>query len=101
MKIEFYKPSDEYIPTRLRLKVDGTIDVYYKQVHDSFAYDFEFYNCPEGKESEILDRIVSLLCNQSYDHGSEWREIRRELLPPKQLFDNEYYRVYFQRMDSY
>ena len=28
MKIEFYIPKDEEIPTRLRLKVDDSIDVY-------------------------------------------------------------------------
>lgn len=42
MKIEFYIPKDEEIPTRLRLKVDDSIDVYYKKLSNVFAYTFEF-----------------------------------------------------------
>lgn len=43
MKVKFYIPKDETIPTRLRLKVDER-DVYYESVKDKFAYDFQFFD---------------------------------------------------------
>lgn len=46
MKIEFYIPKNEKIPTSLRLDVDGK-RVIYNRVKDIFAYDFHFFNHTE------------------------------------------------------
>jgi hypothetical protein len=77
VKIEFYIPKDEKIPTRLRVKVDETIDVYYERLHDAFGYKFEFFR-HQGVTLEmattITDEIVSRMVSQSYDHGAQWRE---------------------------
>lgn len=79
MNIEFYIPKDETIPTRLRLEVDGTVDVYYEKLPNAFAYKFTFFR-HQGVTSEmacaITDKIVSRMISQSYDHGSgsQWRE---------------------------
>ncbi len=72
MKVDFYIPKDQTIPTRLRLKVDG-IDVYYSRLHDQFGYDFEFYGVTEEKAMEITENLTAIMCSQSYDHGSQWR----------------------------
>ena len=76
MKIEFYIPKDEEIPTRLRLKVDDSIDVYYKKLSNVFAYTFDFFvqNVNLEIATEIVDEIVSRMKSQSYDHGAQWRE---------------------------
>ena len=85
MKIEFYIPKDETIPTRLRLKVNDSIDVYYKPLSETFGYKFEF--CPFVQSvtielaTAIVNEIVSRMVSQSYDHGAEWRECRtREII---------------------
>lgn len=77
MKIEFYIPKDEMIPTRLRVKVDGEIDVYYERLPDAFGFKFDFFK-HQGVTLEmataITDEIVSRMISQSYDHGAQWRE---------------------------
>ena len=101
MKIEFYIPKDEEIPTRLRLKVDDSIDVYYKKLSNVFAYTFEFFvqNVNLEIATEIVDEIVSRMKSQSYDHGAQWRECgARDIV-------NDGYSlsitVYFRVRDSY
>ena len=77
MKIEFYIPKDQVIPTQFRLKVDGKYDVYYDKDTWKFAYKFQFFR-HQGVTLEmaysITDEIVHKLEWQSYDHGAEWRE---------------------------
>lgn len=77
MKIEFYIPEDEMIPTALRVKVEDTIDVYYSRLPDAFGWKFEFFKF-QGVTLEmaiaIVDEIVTRMVSQSYDHGAQWRE---------------------------
>ena len=77
MKIEFYIPKDQAIPTQLRVKVDGEIDVYYDRLPDAFGWKFKFFK-HQGVTLEmataITDQIVSKMISQSYDHGAQWRE---------------------------
>lgn len=77
MNIEFYIPKDENIPTRLRVKVDGSIDVYYSRLLDAFGFKFEFFK-HQGVNVEmataVTDEIVRRMVSQSYDHGAQWRE---------------------------
>lgn len=77
MKIEFYIPKGEMIPTRLRVKVEDAIDVYYSRLPDAFGWKFEFFKI-QGVTLEmatmIVDEIVSRMVSQSYDHGAQWRE---------------------------
>ena len=77
MRIEFYIPKDQTIPTQLRVKVDGTIDVYYDRLPDAFGFKFKFFK-HQGVTLEmataITDEIVSRMIWQSYDHGAQWRE---------------------------
>jgi hypothetical protein len=103
MEIKFYIPKDETIPIQLRLKVDG-MDVYYEKVEGEFAYDFTLFDKAKKKSTEIIDRIVSIMCNQSYDHGSEWREIKAKrsiVYSPVEEWDHMIIRVYFRVKDSY
>lgn len=78
MKIEFYIPSDEFIPSTLRLKVDDEIDVYYEKLQTDFGYRFTFFKFQQGVSmetaTEIVNQIVARMVSQSYDHGSQWRE---------------------------
>lgn len=101
MKIEFYIPKDEEIPTRLRLKVDDSIDVYYKKLSNVFAYTFDFFvqNVNLEIATEIVDEIVSRMKSQSYDHGAQWRECG-----VRDIVNDEYslsITVYFRVRDSY
>ena len=78
MKIEFYIPSDEFIPSTLRLKVDDEIDVYYEKLQTDFGYRFTFLKFQQGVSretaTEIVNQIVDRMVSLSYDHGSQWRE---------------------------
>ena len=101
MKIEFYIPKDQTIPTRLRLKVDG-LDVYYDAVDGAFAYDFTLWGEARKKATAIVDEIVRILCNQSYDHGVEWRETKREVVEEGVMdWEPHVVRVFFRVKDSY
>lgn len=77
MKIEFYIPKGEKIPTQLRVKVDDAIDVYYDRLPDVFGWQLVFFK-HQGVNSEmatsIADEIVREMIWQSYDHGAQWRE---------------------------
>ena len=77
MKIEFYISKPEIIPTRLRVKVDGEIDVYYARLPEAFGFKFEFFK-HQGvtleMATDITDEIVRKMESQSYDHGAQWRE---------------------------
>ena len=61
MKIEFYT-AEQKVPTQLRLKVEGKIDVYYSHLPDKFGYKFKFHKqqgVTAEKASAITDEIVS------------------------------------------
>lgn len=77
MKIDFYIPKDETIPTQLRVKVNEQYDVYYKRLGNTFGYEFIFYKF-QGVTNEmaraITDEIVLRMIDQSYDHGARWEE---------------------------
>ena len=86
-KMEFYIPKDEVIPTRLRLKIDENIDVYYERLPNVFGYKFDFLklqNVTIEMATVITDEIVSRMVSQSYDHGASWRECGvREVIDDK------------------
>lgn len=98
MKIEFYIPKDEKIPTQLRVKVDDKIDVYYDALPDTFGWSLKFFK-HQGVTSEmvnaITDEIVHLMSWQSYDHGAYWKERGvREIKEEDYIFVvNVYFRV--------
>lgn len=101
MKIEFYIPKDQTIPTRLRLKVDG-MHVYYDKVDGAFAYDFTLWGKARDNGNAIVDEIVRRMCNESYDHGAEWRETKREVIEEgSEDWETIVIRVYFRVKDSW
>lgn len=55
MKIEFYIPKGETIPTNLRLKVDGSL-IKHEQIKNGFL--FEMLINDEEKALEIVRKIV-------------------------------------------
>jgi len=76
MKIEFFIPENETIPTALRLKVDDTYDVFYERLSDKFAYAFTFFKLQGVTENIarlITEAIINRMASQSYDHGAQWR----------------------------
>ena len=76
MNIEFYIPKDQTIPTQLRVKVDGTIDVYYERTSNG-GWKFKFFKHQDvtlEMATAITDKIVSRIIWQSYDHGAQLRE---------------------------
>lgn len=98
MKINFYIPKDEKIPTRLRVKVDESLDVYYEQLPDAFGYKFSFFQSQGvtlNMATTITDEIVSRMVSQSYDHGAQWREcgIREIVLNDWELSITVFFRV--------
>ena len=77
MDIKFYCPSDEIIPTRLRLEVDDNGNkgkqILYKKVEGEFAYDFTFFNFMQDEAYETAKEIGSLMERQSEDFGGRWQ----------------------------
>lgn len=101
MNIEFYIPKSETIPTRLVLKVDGE-HVVYRRLHDQFGYDFEFLGITEERAVEITKHLASIMCSQSYDHGSEWRVVSIEPVEQEERYKiGPIIRVLFRVRDIY
>ncbi len=101
MKIDFYIPENQTIPTQLRVKVDENIDVYYDRISDAFGWKFKFFK-HQGvtleKAIAITDELVSKMISQSYDHGAQWRECGN-----REIVDNEwdlYIKVFFRVRDA-
>lgn len=87
MKVNFFIPKCETIPTRLRVRVNDNFDVYYERLSDAFGYKFSFFK-HQGVTLEtataITNEIVSKMISQSYDHGAQWRECGE-----REIVDNE------------
>ena len=97
MKIEFYIPKDQVIPTQLRLKVDDSIDVYYGRTENG-GWKFDFFK-HQGvtleMATQITNEIFSKMIWQSYDHGAQWREcgVREIVNDEYELSISVFYRV--------
>ncbi len=80
------------------------ITVYYQRLEESFGYNFELYNIVSEEEAEgIIKEIAQLMCNQSYDHGQEWRieNIEKLSCEINNLFQKAEYNVLFRIKDAY
>lgn len=67
------------VQTRMAVKVDG-IRVDYKMREQGFSYEFvvgigEYDDdCKDVQSArETVNKLVSVMVSQSYDHGSQWR----------------------------
>ena len=99
MKIKFYIPEDEQIPSELRLKVDDTIDVFYSKVPGFLGYEFKFMNCPKDKIEEILTEISKRMCCQSEDRRAKWVESMRRR--DVDQYGNDVYILHFKISTGY
>ena len=79
MKIEFYIPKDEKIPTDLRLKVDG-IDVYYERIKGGFR--FYVYVDSDEKALGIVKAITEQMIfdHDESQHGVSWCTVSMEVI---------------------
>ena len=85
MKIEFYIPKDEKIPTDLRLKVDG-IDVYYERIKGGFR--FYVYVDSDEKALEVVKAITEQMIfdHDESQHGVLWRTISLAVVPQDERY---------------
>ena len=100
MNISFYKPSDEIVPTILRLKVDG-IQVHYKQINCSrmIVYEFTVFQEDVDNSTKIINEIVKLMENQSEDSCQSWRIFSVDLDGHSEMYNR--FIVKFRVRDSY
>ena len=99
MKIEFDFLGNT-VPTQLCLKVGGT-KVFYKRLTESFGYEFQIYDGDE-RAMQTVEKIVSVMESQSYDHGSEWRHTKIEIISKdREVYEPCVVRAYFRIKDSY
>lgn len=102
-EIKFYIPEDQVIPTKLRLK-KGKVHIYYKRLNDKFGYEFELYELDNKEQAEeIVKEIANIMCNQSYDHGQEWRVVSIDCIEYNDELwgKNGKWQVEFRIRDSY
>jgi len=101
MKIEFYVPKSEKVPTQLRLYVDGHY-VRYNRLDNALGYDFMFLSEVNADEAIALTKeIAAVMCNQSYDHGVQWRVVSMEVLEQEERYKiGEIIRVIFRARDA-
>lgn len=96
MKIDFYIPEGMTIPTDLRLKIDDSIDVYYKRSNDGWRFElFKFQGVTLEMATQIVDEIFHKMVSQSYDHDVQWREcgVREIVNDEYELSITVFYRV--------
>lgn len=100
MKIEFYVPENEKIPTQLRLKV-GEKQIIYERVGNDFVYDFFVNGCELSEAMSIVEEIALSMCDQSYDHGSSWRIVSIKEVNDEQRYVDLIIRVNFRIRDAW
>lgn len=73
------------VQTELAVEVDGT-RIYYRRLTNTFGYTFwAIIDFKEDEETTIkevdaaIDTVIATMCAQSYDHGSEWRLVQKEV----------------------
>lgn len=99
---QIFNPA-QIVQTGLSVDVDG-IHVDYRRIPGKFAYQFNVL-CEQSEITELvnvaIDKVVSAMCSQSYDHGSEWREtgVRETSFDPRT--GNYTVTVNFRIKDSY
>lgn len=98
MNIKFFVPSDQIIPTYLRLIADG-VHVFYNRLSDRFAYRFTVYTTDENLAANIVEEVARRMCNQSYDHGVSWRIENVALIPTESVVSLDY-EVVFRLRDA-
>lgn len=82
--------------------VDGR-QVSYERIPDKFGYDF-LYCCGETQDEAIAitKHLASIMCDQSYNHGQEWRVVSIEIVNQEERYKiGEIVRVQFRIRDSY
>lgn len=73
-KFEFCIPEGISIPTDLKVKKGKIIVNYHRDCDDSMTWHFTVYNAGSSSEADnIIHEIIQLMCDQSFDHGAEWR----------------------------
>lgn len=98
--IEKMKVMEQVVPTRLAVKVDGKNEVEYKELLDCFGYTFKVF--PKDGAREAVEKVISEMESQSYDHGAEWRRVTLEEVQrddDTNMF--RYFVVKFRIRDSY
>ena len=87
MKIEFYIPKDETIPTDLRLYVDDEY-VHYERIQGGFR--FVISTDDESDAMKIAMAIIEkmIMEHDESEHGVRWQTVSIEIVP-----QDERYRV--------
>lgn len=85
MKIEFYMPKGETIPTDLRLKVDGD-QIKYERSKNGFL--FKTLIDDEEKAFETVHEIVKQIEieHDESEHGVSWRTVSLSVVPQEERY---------------
>lgn len=78
--IKFYIPSDETIPTDLRLYV-GEVFVKYERIKGGFRFYISLYD--DEQAMKVAEEIVQqmILEHDESQHGVSWRTVSLEVVP--------------------
>lgn len=92
------------VQTELRVVVDG-LSIRYTRLPDDFAYEFVVDGVTNQEEIDIahskIKRIVTAMINQSFDHGSSWRETDTKICTDRvERYAQYVERVYFRIRDA-
>ena len=99
-KYKFYIPEGILVPTDLRLKKDNVTIVYRRDKEDSLTWHFDLYNVSNMEEAEsIIHELISMMSDQSFDHGAEWRLVSCDLVVSSSIYVS--YLVKFRIKDTW
>lgn len=102
--IKPYMVESEVIPTKLRLMVEDTnITIQYNKI-GNMLWEFDLYEVTSEEQAKsIVEQIANMMCNQSYDHGAEWRgtDIKMIECTINNFIKSATFNVQFRIKDSY
>lgn len=101
---QFIIPDGVYIPTELKVKKGKIVVNYYKDKDDSLSWHFNIYEAGSLEEADkSIHEIIQLMCEQSFDHGAEWRLVSCECIDScfNGFLDYAEYKVNFRIKDSW
>ena len=96
--------KDLVVQTELRVTVDG-VPIRYTRLPDDFAYEFVVNGVNNQDEIDIahekIRKVVTAMINQSFDHGSSWRETDTKICTDRvERYAQYVERVYFRIRDA-
>ena len=99
--IEMITRPSEKVQTCMTARVDGVMVDYFR-FPERLEYVFHVYrDIPQDRAIAAVNKLVHAMCDQSYDHGAEWRVVTESYEGPSEHNYNHVFKTRFRIKDTY